>query len=307
MNKVDSEIIFRRNYFFQSNCISPSRRISPDVLPSCSPGVFRQKSFRLSTSAPSKVPPAATLPPTIRNSRDAPVSATNDRCTAAIPTAPSPAAAAAAVSPRDSSSRTVSTASLSSLSRGTRAASKHARLGTALASKMATANTSTVVQGWPNTKDDYELKEVIGEYRSPPCGTRQLEATIASFEYAEDRAHLTRHRPRPRRRAPLPSPASNGLVAVVFLATRRLGTTKVMTMMSAKRESPFRTSYRSIVPSLSTFSSLQDDTMTVWQLQFSIFTLIFVFFSHSRCHAAVMRLSVFILLHEKAIAHPILT
>ncbi|XP_018055185.1 PREDICTED: serine/threonine-protein kinase OSR1-like [Atta colombica] len=153
----EEQLKFQDSRFLATLVLGRSRRISPDVLPSCSPGVFRQKSFRSST--PSKVPPA-TLPPTIRNSRDAPVSATNDRCTAAIPTAPSPAAAAAAaVSPRDSSSRTVSTASLS---RGARAASKHARLGTALASKMATASTSTVVQGWPNTKDDYELKEVIG-------------------------------------------------------------------------------------------------------------------------------------------------
>ncbi|XP_046815260.1 serine/threonine-protein kinase OSR1 isoform X3 [Vespa crabro] len=48
------------------------------------------------------------------------------------------------------------------LARGARAASKHARLGTALANKMASASSTAVVQGWPNTKDDYELKEVIG-------------------------------------------------------------------------------------------------------------------------------------------------
>ena len=44
------------------------------------------------------------------------------------------------------------------LSRGSR---KHSRLGTALANKMASAST---VVCWPNTKDDYDLKEVIGEY-----------------------------------------------------------------------------------------------------------------------------------------------
>lgn len=49
------------------------------------------------------------------------------------------------------------------LTRGARGASKHARLGTALANKMASSSSTTVVQGWPNTKDDYELKEVIGE------------------------------------------------------------------------------------------------------------------------------------------------
>lgn len=62
-----------------------------------------------------------------------------------------------------------------SLSRGARAAAKHARLGPALASKMASASSSTVVQGWPNTKDDYELKEVIGEYRSPGRIIRHLD------------------------------------------------------------------------------------------------------------------------------------
>ncbi|XP_011069168.1 PREDICTED: serine/threonine-protein kinase OSR1 isoform X2 [Acromyrmex echinatior] len=171
MSTEEEQLKFQDSRFLATLVLGRSRRISPDVLPSCSPGVFRQKSFRSSTSTPSvpsKVPPVATLPPTTRNSRGAPASATNDRCAsrAATPTAsiPTVAAAAAAVSPRDGSSRTVSTASLSSLSlsRGARAASKHARLGTALASKMATASTSTVVQGWPNTKDDYELKEVIG-------------------------------------------------------------------------------------------------------------------------------------------------
>ncbi|KYQ59686.1 Serine/threonine-protein kinase OSR1 [Trachymyrmex zeteki] len=130
----EEQLKFQDSRFLATLVLGRSRRISPDVLPSCSPGVFRQKSFRSSTppvpSKPSKVPTVVVT--------------------------------AAAVSPRDGSSRTVSTAPLSSLSRGARAASKHARLGTALASKMATASASTVVQGWPNTKDDYELKEVIG-------------------------------------------------------------------------------------------------------------------------------------------------
>lgn len=41
---------------------------------------------------------------------------------------------------------------------------KHTRLGTALVNKMASASSTAVIQGWPNTKDDYELKEVIGKY-----------------------------------------------------------------------------------------------------------------------------------------------
>lgn len=146
------------------------RRISPDVLPSCSPGVFRQKSFRSSTPppAPKKVPAAPSAFPTAgittivpRNNRSASAAVTNDRC-AALRAATSPTAVTA-VPPRDSGPRSVVGASLSLTSRGARAASKQARLGPVLASKMASASSSTVVQGWPNTKDDYELKEVIGE------------------------------------------------------------------------------------------------------------------------------------------------
>lgn len=163
------------------------------MLPSCSPGVFRQKSFRSSTPPP-RVPAA------FRNSRGASASSTNDRC---APRAATPAAAPnpAAAPPRDGGSRTAS------LSRGARVAGKHARLGTALASKMASASTSTVVQGWPNTKDDYELKEVIGEYRSP-CGTRPTGTTIERFESGGSRAHLARTPP--RERAPPPPPAAAG-------------------------------------------------------------------------------------------------
>ena len=41
---------------------------------------------------------------------------------------------------------------------------RRSRFGcTALANKMAAAGTTQPVQGWPNTKDDYELREVIGE------------------------------------------------------------------------------------------------------------------------------------------------
>jgi len=194
--------------FFQSNRAFLSRRISPDVLPSCSPGVFRQKSFRSSPPPlPSKVPAtAATSSPASRNGRGAPASATNDRyaprtATPAVNAAPNPVAAA----PRDGGSRIASTASLS---RGARAASKHARLGTALTSKMASASTSTatVVQGWPNTKDDYELKEVIGEYADRRAGLVQPRRRSCG---ANTRTTLGDHgHPRPRGRAPSSSPAS---------------------------------------------------------------------------------------------------
>ncbi|XP_077260151.1 serine/threonine-protein kinase OSR1 isoform X1 [Temnothorax americanus] len=156
----EEQLKFQDSRFLATLVLGRSRRISPDVLPSCSPGIFRQKSFHSSTSPPPpRVPATAATSASLlfsRNSRGAPASTTNDRCALRQAT---PAAA-----PRDGSvgsSRSASTTSLSS-SRGARAASKHTRLVTALASKMASASTSTVVQGWPNTKDDYELKEVIG-------------------------------------------------------------------------------------------------------------------------------------------------
>ncbi|XP_070168710.1 serine/threonine-protein kinase OSR1 [Polyergus mexicanus] len=162
---------------FLTTLVGRSRRISPDILPSCSPGVFRQKSFHSSTLPPKKVPtpsPAfstaaittATTRSISQNNRGSSAAAVNDRCaprtaTPTVTTVPTPVSA---VPPRDSGLRTVVGSSLTSLtsSRGARAASKQTRLGPVLASKMASASSSTVVQGWPNTKDDYELKEVIG-------------------------------------------------------------------------------------------------------------------------------------------------
>lgn len=151
------------------------------MLPSCSPGVFRQKSFRSCT--PPKVPvlpasaSAVTPGSSPRNdSQGAPAAAANDRYAPRAQLTPTTSAPVeSAVPTRDCGART---ASLSSLSRGARAAAKHARLGPALASKMASASSSTVVQGWPNTKDDYELKEVIGEYRSPGQATQQLDERV---------------------------------------------------------------------------------------------------------------------------------
>ena len=61
------------------------------------------------------------------------------------------------------SSSSTSSSSSSSTSRLIGVVSRRSRFyGTALASKMASTNTTAPVQGWPNTKDDYELKEVIG-------------------------------------------------------------------------------------------------------------------------------------------------
>ncbi|XP_012218388.1 serine/threonine-protein kinase OSR1 isoform X2 [Linepithema humile] len=159
----EEQLKFQDSRFLATLVLGRSRRISPDVLPSCSPGVFRQKSFRSSTPPPPprKVPIPARTSPVARDGRAVPVIATNNRY---APRAATPTVTTVPVAPpRDSGSRTAVGTSLSlSLSRGARATSKHARLGPALASKMASASSSTVVQGWPNTKDDYELKEVIG-------------------------------------------------------------------------------------------------------------------------------------------------
>ncbi|KAG7212486.1 hypothetical protein KM043_012799 [Ampulex compressa] len=143
----EEQLKFQDSRFLTTLVLGRSRKISPDILPSCSPGIFRQKSFR--SSAPSAKATAVTGTAT---SVSAP--ARNDHC-----------ARAAANSPREagtpnSTSRTRSV--VLPLSRGARGTTKHARLGTALANKMASASSTTVVQGWPNTKDDYELKEVIG-------------------------------------------------------------------------------------------------------------------------------------------------
>ncbi|XP_043507057.1 serine/threonine-protein kinase OSR1-like isoform X1 [Frieseomelitta varia] len=138
----EERLKFQDNRFLTTLVLGRNRKISPDVLPSCSAGIFRQKSFRAST------PPRS-------NSSSAPA-ATSERQHADAeqrgPREPK--------TPNSGSTRLKSGVLL--LARSARGTSKHARLGTALANKMASSSTSTVVQGWPNTKDDYELKEVIG-------------------------------------------------------------------------------------------------------------------------------------------------
>ncbi|XP_046744173.1 serine/threonine-protein kinase OSR1 isoform X2 [Diprion similis] len=109
VSTTDGQLKFQDTRFLTTLVLGRSRKISPDVLPACSPGIFRQKPFRLTTNQ------CATLP-------------------------------SLAHTYRNYSAR----------------GSKHSRLGTALAHKMASASSTAVVQGWPNTKDDYDLKEVIG-------------------------------------------------------------------------------------------------------------------------------------------------
>ncbi|XP_048511457.1 serine/threonine-protein kinase OSR1 isoform X2 [Athalia rosae] len=111
VSTTDGQLKFQDTRFLTTLVLGRSRKISPDVLPACSPGIFRQKPFRLTTNQCGSLPSLAH---------------TNRNC--------------------------------QSSGRG----SKHSRLGTALAYKMASASSTAVVQGWPNTKDDYDLKEVIG-------------------------------------------------------------------------------------------------------------------------------------------------
>ncbi|XP_068986242.1 serine/threonine-protein kinase OSR1-like isoform X3 [Bombus flavifrons] len=140
MSTEEERLKFQDNRFLTTLVLGRNRKISPDVLPSCSPGIFRQKSFGAST------------PP--KNNTGAPAAKNHQRAGAEPRDPREPKA------PNSGSARLKSSVLL--LARGTRGTSKHARLGTTLANKMASSSSTTVVQGWPNTKDDYELKEVIG-------------------------------------------------------------------------------------------------------------------------------------------------
>ncbi|XP_076757994.1 serine/threonine-protein kinase OSR1 isoform X3 [Xylocopa sonorina] len=138
----EERLKFQDNRFLTTLVLGRNRKISPDVLPSCSPGIFRQRSFR-----------ASTPPKTV----DAPAAANNHRRADADPRGPREPK-----TPNNSSAPRSKNSVLLLAARGARGTSKHARFGTALANKMASSSSTTVVQGWPNTKDDYELKEVIG-------------------------------------------------------------------------------------------------------------------------------------------------
>ncbi|XP_050597302.1 serine/threonine-protein kinase OSR1-like isoform X2 [Bombus affinis] len=140
MSTEEERLKFQDNRFLTTLVLGRNRKISPDVLPSCSPGIFRQKSFGAST------------PP--KNNAGVPAAKSHQRAGAEPRDPREPKA------PNSGSARLKSGVLL--LARGTRGTSKHARLGTTLANKMASSSSTTVVQGWPNTKDDYELKEVIG-------------------------------------------------------------------------------------------------------------------------------------------------
>ncbi|XP_061933977.1 serine/threonine-protein kinase OSR1 isoform X1 [Apis cerana] len=134
----EERLKFQDNRFLTTLVLGRNRKISPEILPSCSPGIFRQKSFRAST------PPKNANIPAANNHQRASVDTRGPR------------------EPKTPNSGTRLKSGVLLLARGARNTSKHARFGTALANKMASSSSTTVVQGWPNTKDDYELKEVIG-------------------------------------------------------------------------------------------------------------------------------------------------
>ncbi|XP_076220900.1 serine/threonine-protein kinase OSR1 isoform X3 [Nomia melanderi] len=149
----EERLKFQDNRFLTTLVLGRNRKILPDVLPSCSPGIFRQRSFRAATPPPKSAAANSDTATTISATTTTASSNSHER------------AGANTNGPREPKTPNNSGRSKSGvllLARGARGASKHTRLGTALANKMASSSSTTVVQGWPNTKDDYELKEVIG-------------------------------------------------------------------------------------------------------------------------------------------------
>ncbi|KAK0075896.1 hypothetical protein PV326_011206, partial [Microctonus aethiopoides] len=123
---------------------------SPEILPPCSSGIFRKKSFHTSARTPTapKTPSIDTL--LLDNNHQYNCIVANNVT-------------------NNSHKNNNNSLPLSGSGGGNlfhrsiiRRTGKHTRLGTALVNKMASASSTAVIQGWPNTKDDYELKEVIG-------------------------------------------------------------------------------------------------------------------------------------------------
>ncbi|XP_015108867.1 serine/threonine-protein kinase OSR1 [Diachasma alloeum] len=139
----EEQLKFGDARFLTSFVLGRSRIISPDVLPSCSPGIFRQKSFLGVT------PGSDNTPSNTRKAKQHINESINKKSYGSKNWSPR------RVGGVDGNGGGI-------LNWGTRNTGKHTRFGTSLANKMASASTTAVPQGWPNTKDDYELKEVIG-------------------------------------------------------------------------------------------------------------------------------------------------
>ncbi|XP_044018007.1 serine/threonine-protein kinase OSR1-like isoform X3 [Aphidius gifuensis] len=117
--------------------------ISPDVVPPCSPGIFRQKSFFSTTNS---------------SSSSSITSAKNDQ----ISSNPAEKINNNSNQTKNISRNVIGSSGGGLVQRNARSAGKHLRLRVVLPNKMASTSVNTVLQGWPNSKDDYELKEVIG-------------------------------------------------------------------------------------------------------------------------------------------------
>ncbi|XP_011306443.1 serine/threonine-protein kinase OSR1 isoform X3 [Fopius arisanus] len=138
----EERLKFEDARFLTSFVLGRTRIISPDVLPSCSPGIFRQKSS-LGVSQGSEIASNSHPKKSHINSSVNKKSYTS----------------------KNWLSRRVGGVDGNGgglLNWGTRNTGKPTLLGTSLTNKMASSSTTAVPQGWPNTKDDYELKEVIG-------------------------------------------------------------------------------------------------------------------------------------------------
>ncbi|KAK0166862.1 hypothetical protein PV327_004336 [Microctonus hyperodae] len=147
---AEDQIQFQDTRFFTTFVLGRSRLTSPEILPSCSPGIFRQKSFRTSARTPTSSIDTLSLDNNHQYNCIAANKLTNNVT-------------------NNSHKNINNSLPLSGSGGGNlfhrniiRRTGKHTRLGTALVNKMASASSTAVIQGWPNTKDDYELKEVIG-------------------------------------------------------------------------------------------------------------------------------------------------
>ncbi|XP_043271953.1 serine/threonine-protein kinase OSR1-like isoform X3 [Venturia canescens] len=190
----EEQLKFQDTRFLTSLVLGRNRIISPDVLPSCSPGIFRQKSFRSSSSStPTTTLSSAGVATTgnqcvhvqttkrtsSNNSRSTEKAGLNNilmrkndesSCLTNTDNSANSLVKKSVNNNFNQITRTNSRIGLPASGRGgeTRAprnnnlTPKHSRRVTVLANKMASASSNAVVQGWPNTKDDYDLKEVIG-------------------------------------------------------------------------------------------------------------------------------------------------
>ncbi|XP_053594756.1 serine/threonine-protein kinase OSR1 isoform X2 [Microplitis demolitor] len=193
----DEQLKFQDTGFFTNFVLGKNRFISPEVIPSCSPGIFRQKSFR-SSSTETEVPQIPSSPVSQSPGNHLQCSHISSKIESSTPGTINTHHSnnnknyknnnnnnnnninnnnnnnnnnntSAKNNKNNSSSGIRSSGSNSTLSGGggfrnwgLKNTGKHSRLTTVLSNKMASTSTTAVVQGWPNTKDDYELKEVIG-------------------------------------------------------------------------------------------------------------------------------------------------